>query len=421
MEYNRDRPDVGLVSCDPSRLQQVIWNLLSNAIKFTSSGGKVAVKLEGRRKEEQGEAIQNLKASFAQIVISDTGKGISPDFLPHVFEYFRQADGSITRQHGGLGLGLAIVRHLVEQHGGEVTADSPGDGQGATFTVKLPLLADQSQTRQNLDSARQSIALNGIRVLIVDDEKDVRDFLTFALPQYGAIATAVTSAREVIKEIEQFKPHVLVSDIGMPLEDGYSLIQRIRSYPDPATKNLPAIAQITREQFYEFCQANPDLRIERTAAGEVVIMPPTFSDTGNRSGKVYQQLANWSDQNGTGETFDSSTGFTLPNGATRSPDASWIKSDRWNALTEEEKASFAPICPDFVIELRSSSDTLSSLQAKMQEYIDNGAALGFLIDRKNRTVHLYRPNHTPEILDNPETVSADPELPEFALRMAKVW
>ncbi|NJN89051.1 MAG: Uma2 family endonuclease [Leptolyngbyaceae cyanobacterium SL_5_14] len=189
----------------------------------------------------------------------------------------------------------------------------------------------------------------------------------------------------------------------------------------PLMVNFPAIAQITREQFYEFCQANPDLRIERTAAGEVVIMPPTFSDTGNRSGKVYQQLANWSDQNGTGETFDSSTGFTLPNGATRSPDASWIKSDRWNALTEEEKASFAPICPDFVIELRSSSDTLSSLQAKMQEYIDNGAALGFLIDRKNRTVHLYRPNHTPEILDHPETVGADPELPEFVLRMAKVW
>lgn len=130
----------------------------------------------------------------------------------------------------------------MEQHGGEVTADSPGDGQGATFTVKLPLLADQSQTSRNLDSARQSIALNGIRVLIVDDEKDVRDFLTFALPQYGAIATAVTSAREVIKEIEQFKPHVLVSDIGMPLEDGYSLIQRIRSDRDPATKKLPAIA-----------------------------------------------------------------------------------------------------------------------------------------------------------------------------------
>lgn len=189
----------------------------------------------------------------------------------------------------------------------------------------------------------------------------------------------------------------------------------------PLTVNFPAIVQMTHAQFYEFCQVNQDLRIERTATGEVIIMSPTFSDTGNRSGKAFQQLANWADQDGTGETFDSSTGFTLPNGATRSPDASWIRGDRWNALTEEEKASFAPICPDFVIELRSSSDTLSSLQTKMQEYIDNGAVLGLLIDRKNLTVYLYRPNHTPEILDNPETVSADPELPGFVLRMAKVW
>lgn len=189
----------------------------------------------------------------------------------------------------------------------------------------------------------------------------------------------------------------------------------------PLTVNFPAIVQMTHAQFYEFCQVNQDLRIERTATGEVIIMSPTFSDTGNRSGKAFQQLANWADQDGTGETFDSSTGFTLPNGATRSPDASWIRGDRWNALTEEEKASFAPICPDFVIELRSSSDTLSSLQTKMQEYIDNGAVLGLLIDRKNLTVYLYRPNHTPEILDNPETVIADPELPGFVLRMAKVW
>lgn len=189
----------------------------------------------------------------------------------------------------------------------------------------------------------------------------------------------------------------------------------------PLTVNFPAIVQMTHAQFYEFCQANQDLRIERTATGEVIIMSPTFSDTGNRSGKAFQQLANWADQDGTGETFDSSTGFTLPNGATRSPDASWIRGDRWNALTEEEKASFAPISPDFVIELRSSSDILSSLQTKMQEYIDDGAVLGLLIDRKNRTVHLYRPNHTPEILDNPETVRADPELPGFVLRMAKVW
>ncbi len=152
----------------------------------------------------------------------------------------------------------------------------------------------------------------------------------------------------------------------------------------PLTVNLPSIATMNHEQFYEFCQANQDLRIERTATGEVIIMPPAFSDTGNRNIKISQQLANWADQDGIGESFDSSTGFTLPNGATRSPDASWVKLDRWNALTDEQKASFAPICPEFVIKLRSSSDALSSLQAKMQEYIDNGALLGFLIDRKNR-------------------------------------
>jgi Uma2 family endonuclease len=181
------------------------------------------------------------------------------------------------------------------------------------------------------------------------------------------------------------------------------------------------IAPMNREQFYAFCRANRELRIERSATGEVVIMPPVFSDTGNRNIKISQQLANWADQLGTGEAFDSSTGFTLPNGATRSPDASWIKLERWNALSDEQKASFAPICPDFVIELRSSSDTLSSLQDKMQEYIDNGTLLGLLIDRKNQTVHLYRPNQIPEVLDAPVSVNAEPELPGFILQMAKIW
>lgn len=189
----------------------------------------------------------------------------------------------------------------------------------------------------------------------------------------------------------------------------------------PLTVNLPAIVQMTLVEFYEFCQANPELRIERAATGEVIIMPPAFSDTGNRNVKISQQLANWSDQDGTGEAFDSSAGFTLPNGATRSPDAAWIRSDRWNALTDAEKASFAPICPDFVVELRSASDRLKNLQDKMQEYIDNGAVLGFLINRQQRTVHIYRPNHVPENLENPATVSADPELPGFVLQMAKIW
>jgi Uma2 family endonuclease len=195
----------------------------------------------------------------------------------------------------------------------------------------------------------------------------------------------------------------------------------IQNQSVPLTVNLPAIESMTVEQFYEFCSANRDLRIERTASGEVIIMPPAFADTGNRNIKIAQQLANWADRDGTGETFDSSAGFTLPNGATRSPDASWIKLDRWNTLTEEEKASFAPIFPDFVIELKSASDTLSSLQKKMQEYIDNGVSLGLLIDRKNRKVYIYRPDGEPEILDNPETVSCEPELPGFVLQMAKIW
>ena len=195
----------------------------------------------------------------------------------------------------------------------------------------------------------------------------------------------------------------------------------IQTQSVPLTVNLPAMESMNVEQFHELCLANRDLRIERTASGEVIIMPPAFSDTGNRNIKIAQQLANWAEQDGTGETFDSSTGFTLPNGATRSPDASWVKLERWNALSEEQKASFAPICPDFVIELRSSSDTVSSLQDKMQEYIDNGASLGLLIDRKNRRVYIYRLGQEPEILNNPETVSGDSVLPGFVLRMAKIW
>ncbi len=183
---------------------------------------------------------------------------------------------------------------------------------------------------------------------------------------------------------------------------------------------LPGSESMTTEQFYEFCQTNRDLRIERTANGDVIVMPPTFSDTGNRNGRIALQVGNWADKDGTGETFDSSSGFTLPNGAIRSPDTSWIKLERWNALTEQQKASFAPICPDFAIELRSKTDTLRSLQAKMQEYIDNGASLGWLIDRQQRKVYIYRPNRETEILDNPESVSGDPELPGFVLQMAKV-
>ncbi|NEP60510.1 MAG: Uma2 family endonuclease [Symploca sp. SIO2G7] len=196
---------------------------------------------------------------------------------------------------------------------------------------------------------------------------------------------------------------------------------QIQAPTTPITINFPAIVQMTMEQFYEFCQANRELRIERTATGEVIVMPPVFSDTGNRNFNLAVQLGLWAEQDGTGVGFDSSSGFTLPNGATRSPDAAWIKGSRWNTLTAEQRASFAPICPDFVVELRSASDTLSSLQIKMQEYIENGALLGWLIDRKNRKVYLYRPNQAPEILDNPNVIVGDPELPGFVLQMAKIW
>ena len=194
----------------------------------------------------------------------------------------------------------------------------------------------------------------------------------------------------------------------------------VQSPAVPLTIYFP-LTSMTVEEFGQFCLANQDLRIERTAQGKVIIMPPAFSDTGNRNVKISQQLANWSDLSGTGESFDSSAGFTLPNGAMRSPDASWISLSRWNNLSDAQKASFAPICPDFVIELRSASDRLNDLQEKMLEYLSNGILLGWLIDRQNRRVYIYRPHQDIEILDNPETVKGDPELPGFVLQMAKIW
>jgi Uma2 family endonuclease len=175
------------------------------------------------------------------------------------------------------------------------------------------------------------------------------------------------------------------------------------------------------EQFFELCQVNRDLRIERNASGEIIFMPPTGAETGNRNFKVIQQLANWTDIDGTGIGFDSSTGFTLPNGAKRSPDASWIKLSRWQCLSLDQQAKFAPTCPDFVVELRSASDRLSDLQAKMAEYMQNGSILGWLIDRTDKKVYVYRPQSELECLDNPNMIDASPELNGFILDLGKIW
>jgi Uma2 family endonuclease len=185
---------------------------------------------------------------------------------------------------------------------------------------------------------------------------------------------------------------------------------------------IPPKLQMTDDQFFEFCQINSELRIERNKSGELLIMAPTGSETGNRSGSVFGELYIWAGQDGTGICFDSSTGFTLSTGAEKSPDAAWIKLERWNALSLEQKQKFAPICPDFVVELRSTSDNLKPLQEKMQEYMrEPGVQLGWLIDRKNRRVYIYRPGLPEECLENPATVSGDLVLPGFVLNMSKIW
>jgi PAS domain S-box-containing protein len=234
--------DAGQVSGDPERLQQVIWNLLSNAIKFTSVGGRVHVCLER-------------VGSFVTIRVSDTGQGIAPEFLPYVFDRFRQADGGSARKHRGLGLGLAIVRHLVELHGGTAQAESKGQGQGAIFTVKLPIFvaADRLVTSSDLGQQGQPqfergagsdhpVRLDGLRVLIVDDEVDAQDIITTILQQNGAETVAVGSAKEALETWRSWRPDVLVSDIGMPVEDGYALIRRVRSRPASEGGQIPAIA-----------------------------------------------------------------------------------------------------------------------------------------------------------------------------------
>ena len=178
---------------------------------------------------------------------------------------------------------------------------------------------------------------------------------------------------------------------------------------------------LTDERFLELCLDNSELRLEMTAEGELVVMRPTTSETGWRNAELTFQLCLWARQDGTGRCFDSSAGFTLPNGAKRSPDASWISKERYEALTEEEREQFAPICPDFVVELRSKTDRLSRLQKKMVEYVENGAQLGWVIDRTTRRVYVYRPDSEVETLDAPEAVAGDPFLPGFRLQLGELW
>ena len=189
----------------------------------------------------------------------------------------------------------------------------------------------------------------------------------------------------------------------------------------PFRVKLDPIIKLTEGQFAEFCAMNDDLRIELTAEGLIEIMPPTFGNTSAKNNIIAIQLGNWTLQEGNGVSFDSSGGFTLPNGAVRSPDASWVSNARYDLLSAEERDSFTPLCPDFVVELRSSSDRLSVLQAKMDEYIANGARLGWLLDPLRRQAHVYRPGAEVEILDNSDSLSADPELPGFTLDLKPIW
>ncbi|MBW4507566.1 MAG: response regulator [Scytonematopsis contorta HA4267-MV1] len=230
-----------IVSGDSTRLQQIIWNLLSNAIKFTPKNGKVQIVL--KRVD-----------SRVQLSVIDTGQGIKPEFLPHVFERFSQADGSTTRKYGGLGLGLSIVRGLAELHGGTVWVTSAGEGMGATFTVSLPIAPIRSNVTSERNSDRnkvtdndefdysESLVLSGVKVLVVDDEPDARDLIRCVLEDALANVVTAESAQNALELISRELPDVLVSDIGMPDEDGYELIRKVRSLPSGAGGRIPAVA-----------------------------------------------------------------------------------------------------------------------------------------------------------------------------------
>ncbi|MBD2603190.1 Uma2 family endonuclease [Scytonema hofmannii FACHB-248] len=187
------------------------------------------------------------------------------------------------------------------------------------------------------------------------------------------------------------------------------------------TVNLKPIFELTDEQFFQLCQVNENLRFERTATGELIIMSPTGGETSNRNAGLTAQIWIWNEQNKLGKVFDSSGGFKLPNGADRSPDASWVKLERWNALTQKQQTRFLPLCPDFVVELLSPSDSLRDTQEKMREYRDNGARLGWLINRKSRQVEIYRIGQEVEVLESPVSLSGEDILPGFVLNLEAIW
>ena len=189
----------------------------------------------------------------------------------------------------------------------------------------------------------------------------------------------------------------------------------------PLVVQLRPVLDLTDDQLYEFAQINRELRIERTARGELVIMPPAGGETGRSNIKIAFQLEHWSSKDGSGVAFDSSTGFRLPNKAMRSPDACWVRKSRWESLSPEDRRKFAPVCPDFVIELRSETDSLRVLREKMQEYADNGVRLGWLIDPVKQRVEIYRPGQAPTIVEAPTQLAADPELPGFTLDLTTIW
>ena len=241
--FDKRRP---VVSGDFDRLQQAIWNLMSNAVKFTEPGGRVDVQVSS-------------VGSMAELIVRDTGQGISREFLPYLFDRFRQADASASRRHGGLGLGLALVRQIMELHGGSVIAESAGTDRGSTFVLRLPLATIRPGAAAPAPE-HGPVTLKGVKVLLVDDNEDGRDMLVTALRDYGAIVTPIASAQEALDMLaSDFAPDVLVSDVGMPELDGYEMMRRLRNADNPSMRRLPAIAVTA--------YANPEDRIRATVAG----------------------------------------------------------------------------------------------------------------------------------------------------------